>query len=211
MAQFKAILAGHFDLYPGMTMSEATVLSWWSELGELPIEVLPAAFKKARAASPQFAATAPQVKAIAEADAAWLSKARAERRQERLFQPPAEKPDQALQDFYRACDLALRDYTAGPVGDQHETLITGVAIALLRALGARNEDAMRTWGRWWWNDCKQRKIDADACLQGMRKAPRYFRRAPTLGMLKDLVVGESLAGYPLTIVAPNGDALAGAA
>ncbi len=206
-AEFRALLAGHFELYPGTTMTEATVVAWWSEIGDFPLEVLPEAFRKARAASPQFPATAPQVKAIAEVDAAHLAKLRAERRQERLFPAPSEKPGQALHDFWVTCDAALRECTPGVVDEQHKTLFIGVAVALHRFLGKQDCDDVRLWGQWWWSDCKQRKLDADACLHGMRKAPRYFRRPPSLGMVRELITGEQMGGYPPEIVAPDGDAL----
>jgi hypothetical protein len=198
----------HFELYPSAQLSAATIPAWKSELSDVPAEILGLAFAKAREASPQFPATAAQVKAIAIVEAARIEYMRAERRQERLFPEPKEQQSSSaiLQAFYSACDKALQ--VCGPeIGPEQTTAIVGIVVLLLRHLGSRGDAGMMQFGRWVVNDAKQRKVKADQVVRGLRRAPLYLLKPPTMGMLTTLMREEPMGGWPQDHVQQDGRAL----
>lgn len=205
--QFSRLVVKHYECYPTASLTEATIPAWWDELKTFPLEAMATSFQRARDASPGFPATVPQVRAVAEVEAARLAHLRAERRQERLFEPPpgSQATDALLQSFYAACDKAMQ--TTGPDFDvTNEITVRGLIVMLCRYYGHTRDDSMQQYGRWVVNDCKQRKLKADACVCGIRKAPQYCLKSPTLGMLIDLINGEPMGGYPQARVDPDGNA-----
>lgn len=209
----------HYELYPSARMSETTIPAWVEELHELPREVLASAFEEARRGSPEFPATAAQVKAIAEVKAAEWTRARAERRQERLLPEPANTPrNEIRQAFYGACDKLLATAGARGIDPADEPALKGAIVLMLRTFGCVDlpedhpEYHVQNSNGWFAgivvNDWRHRKFELNSCVLGLRRVPRYCRRPPTLWILNALVCGESLGGYSLELVAPEGDALA---
>jgi len=210
VAVFQRLLVQHFELYPtAPRLSEATAPAWWDELKELPIEVLPGAFKKAREASPQFPPTATQVKTIAEVEAAYLAKARAEQRQERLFPVRELPPDEVIQAFYGACEKAEREVGAGEPTEAQVPVFRAVLVLLSRWYRLSIDDAADgRFAGYLVSDAKARSVCASELLAGIRRVPKYCIKAPTLGMVMELARGAvHLEGYASDWVAPAGDLL----
>lgn len=206
---FEKLVSQHFALYPTVgRMSEITFSSWWDELKDVPLEVLPGAFKKARTASPNLMPPAAAVKNLAEVEAAYLAKARAERRQERLFPEPTQATGiPALQEFYAACDKALDELGEREPQDADVMAITSLCALLFRRWGITERSDAEFYGRVYVNDAKARGVGIGELVHGLRKVPAFCRRPPSLGMVMDLARGGPMAGYPQDWVAPAGDAL----
>lgn len=191
--EFRQLVVRHFENYPGSTPTQATISSWWDELSDMPLEILPESFSRARAASPQFIATLPQVKAIADVEIIRFRKRVAEQKQQRYL--PATSGNM-LEVFYSACDREMRQAPDRNVGDEDEPVITALVVGMLRCYGMQNAEAMAQFGRWCWSDFKQRKMALGMVINGLRKVPTVCPSPPTIGMADAVIYGEDVSGWP---------------
>jgi len=196
----------HFELYPGAQMSAATVAAWCAELGNMPTAAVRAAFAKARTLSPQFAPSAEQVAQLARVEAARIIEAQAEQREERLLPPPDPNQQRRRDDFYAACDRAARSASDKPIEAGDKPVVRGLVVMLLRYHGIIERKGEDRFPDWVVSGCERRKHGYEAIVRGIRRAPQFCRRAPTIGMLEALIANESMRGWPADWVEPDGHA-----
>jgi hypothetical protein len=209
---FTALVDAMFLLYPAGALKTGTTAAWWLHLRHLSQPILVDSFRRAVATNPVFPPSAQVIRDIGDAELDEEKKTErqreAEQMRDRMLAPArsTDVRDTILQAFYAACDRAERQMGARKVTMADEPVLGGLITLLHRYLGENDERENEQYGRWFTSDVKQRGCDADAVVRGVRKSPRYCRAIPSLMVLRYLIRGEPMVGWPESLVDPNGRA-----
>lgn len=208
--RFREVVTALFARYPSAAMSSATLPAWWAELEQYPLAAIEEAVKQAPRGKPDFVPSCEAVREIAEVEATRLAHVKAKADASRMFPLPvrSESQQRTLESFYSSCDRAKNavgeDGKSWRPDDEH-TVLNLVAM-MLRSYGSRDDASIDQFAGWVLSDCKFNEMSPRACVYGLRQVPAVCIKAPSLGMIKTLIRGESMAGFPANLVRTEGAA-----